>query len=244
MEREQSPSKTSPKSYKLPALVRDHTINKVTSDQETTKAEDNTEQKKKIPLYVNVTAKEKRLSGEYENVTPNEEEVEVATKAVEEEIYFSSSSEDEFSEKIVTNQIDVDPVLTKQKSSQTTDFGQIKEKFKQSTKLKPSEYVGFSKLPYQVYRRSVKKGFQFNLMILGETGVGKSSLINSMFWTDIFPQNPQDQDTTTTTTTTTGEIISNKVLLQEGDVKLHLNVLSMPGFGDKINNNDCGIPIR
>ena len=70
-----------------------------------------------------------------------------------------------------------------------------------TTKLKPSDYVGFSKLPYQVnkwgktklklnawlqvYRRAVKRGFCFNLMLAGESGLGKASLINSMFLADV-----------------------------------------------------------
>ena len=37
----------------------------------------------------------------------------------------------------------------------------------------------------QVYRRAVKRGFSFNLMLAGESGLGKASLINSMFLADV-----------------------------------------------------------
>ena len=47
-------------------------------------------------------------------------------------------------------------------------------------------YVGFANLPNQVYRKAVKKGFEFTLMVAGESGMGKSTLINSMFLTDIY----------------------------------------------------------
>ena len=47
-------------------------------------------------------------------------------------------------------------------------------------------YVGFANLPNQVYRKAVKKGFEFTLMVAGESGLGKSTLINSMFLTDIY----------------------------------------------------------
>ncbi len=37
-----------------------------------------------------------------------------------------------------------------------------------------------------MYRKAVKKGFEFTLMVAGESGMGKSTLINSMFLTDIY----------------------------------------------------------
>jgi ribosome biogenesis GTPase A len=41
--------------------------------------------------------------------------------------------------------------------------------------------IGFATLPEQVHRKSVKKGFDFTLMVVGESGLGKSTLINSLF---------------------------------------------------------------
>lgn len=47
--------------------------------------------------------------------------------------------------------------------------------------------VGFHTLPNQVHRKSIKKGFQFTLMVVGESGLGKSTLMNTLFNTCIYP---------------------------------------------------------
>jgi septin 7 len=65
-------------------------------------------------------------------------------------------------------------------------------------------YVGFANLPNQVHRKSVRKGFQFTVMVvgtshptlnhlfsyppsLGESGLGKSTLVNTLFNTTLYP---------------------------------------------------------
>ena len=101
-------------------------------------------------------------------------------------------------------------------------------------------YVGFANLPNQVYRKSVKKGFEFTLMVVGETGLGKSTLINSMFLTDIYSQSfpgPSQRLKKTVAVET------NKVLLKEGGVNLSLTIVDTPGFGDAVDNSDCWNPV-
>ena len=75
---------------------------------------------------------------------------------------------------------------------------------------RPADIVGFGLLPnqvrlilkiklvwtatwWQVYRKAVKKGFEFSLMVVGESGLGKSTLVwnqSSFFHPDIFFSSP------------------------------------------------------
>ena len=101
-------------------------------------------------------------------------------------------------------------------------------------------YVGFANLPNQVYRKSVKKGFEFTLMVVGETGLGKSTLINSMFLTDIYcSEYPGPSQRLKKTIA----VETNKVLLKEGGVNLSLTIVDTPGFGDAVDNSSCWNPV-
>ncbi|XP_034638043.1 septin-2 isoform X3 [Trachemys scripta elegans] len=102
-------------------------------------------------------------------------------------------------------------------------------------------YVGFANLPNQVHRKSVKKGFEFTLMVVGESGLGKSTLINSLFLTDLYPERiiPGAAEKIERTV----QIEASTVEIEERGVKLRLTVVDTPGYGDAINCRDCLKPL-
>ncbi|KAM3582157.1 Cell division control protein 3 [Umbelopsis sp. WA50703] len=102
-------------------------------------------------------------------------------------------------------------------------------------------YVGFANLPNQVHRKSVKKGFQFTCMVVGESGLGKSTLINTLFNTQLYPGKYNDEAPIEPPKTV--EIQSITADLEENGVKLRLNVVDTPGFGDFVNNEESWRPI-
>ncbi|KAK0134685.1 Septin-5 [Merluccius polli] len=103
--------------------------------------------------------------------------------------------------------------------------------------LQEKEYVGFATLPNQVHRKSVKKGFDFTLLVAGESGLGKSTLVNSLFLTDLHKDrkllNAEERISQTV------EITKHTVDIEEKGVKLKLTIVDTPGFGDAVNNTEC-----
>nr|XP_023508660.1 uncharacterized protein C17orf47 isoform X3 [Equus caballus] len=99
------------------------------------------------------------------------------------------------------------------------------------------EYVGFATLPNQVHRKSVKKGFDFTLMVAGESGLGKSTLVNSLFLTDLY----RDRKLLSAEERImqTVEITKHAVDIEEKGVRLRLTIVDTPGFGDAVNNTEC-----
>ncbi|RAH77389.1 Septin B [Aspergillus japonicus CBS 114.51] len=113
---------------------------------------------------------------------------------------------------------------------------------KNVVRRKLTGYVGFANLPNQWHRKSVRKGFNFNVMVVGESGLGKSTLVNTLFNTSLYP--PKER------TGPSHDIIPKTVSIQsisadieENGVRLRLTVVDTPGFGDFVNNDDSWRPI-
>ncbi|CAI8016184.1 Septin-7 [Geodia barretti] len=111
---------------------------------------------------------------------------------------------------------------------------------KESEKAAP-QFVGYANLPNQVFRKAVKRGFDFTLMVVGQSGLGKSTLINSLFMSDIYEDSTYNGSGIRMPKTT--QIRSSTVHVQEGGVHLELTVIDTPGFGDVVDNSQCWKPI-
>lgn len=98
------------------------------------------------------------------------------------------------------------------------------------------DYIGFATLPEQVHRKSVKRGFEFTLMVVGESGLGKSTLINSLFLGDLYKNRyvPSAIERIEKTT----RVEKKTMDIEERGVRLRLTIVDTPGFGDAINCED------
>ncbi|KAJ1023883.1 hypothetical protein NDA13_004717 [Ustilago tritici] len=102
-------------------------------------------------------------------------------------------------------------------------------------------YVGFDSITKQIESKLLKRGFQFNVMVVGQTGLGKSTLINTLFAAHLIDTKGRfasDQPVRQTT-----EIHPVSHVIVENGVKLRLNIVDTPGYGDQVNNENCWDPI-
>ncbi|XP_050672945.1 septin-2 [Leptidea sinapis] len=97
--------------------------------------------------------------------------------------------------------------------------------------LKLSGHVGFDSLPDQLVNKSVQNGFVFNILCIGETGLGKSTLMDSLFNTN-FESSPSPHNLPTV------KLKAHTYELQESSVRLKLTLCDTVGYGDQVNKED------
>ncbi|XP_077299415.1 septin 2 [Arctopsyche grandis] len=97
--------------------------------------------------------------------------------------------------------------------------------------LKLSGHVGFDSLPEQLVNKSVQNGFVFNILCIGETGLGKSTLMDSLFNTS-FESTPSPHSLPSV------KLKAHTYELQENNVRLKLTICDTVGYGDQINKDD------
>lgn len=104
-----------------------------------------------------------------------------------------------------------------------------------------SVYTGISYLPNRITQKTIKNGFNFKLMVVGESGLGKSTFINSLFLTDLYLSRvvPSSRDRIESTL----KMKTSSVEMEEDGIKLKLTIVDTPGFADSLDNTRCCLPI-
>jgi len=107
--------------------------------------------------------------------------------------------------------------------------------------IRASSYVGFDSITRQIERKLLKRGFQFNVIVVGQTGLGKSTLINTIFASHLIDSKGRLEADEPVRQTTDIHPVSHEI--SENGVRLRLNIVDTPGYGDVINNEGCWDPI-
>ncbi|KAJ2537855.1 cell division control protein, partial [Coemansia sp. RSA 1878] len=104
-----------------------------------------------------------------------------------------------------------------------------------------NDYVGFDTITQQMERKFLKRGFNLNVILVGESGMGKSTLVNSIFSTHLVDS--QGRRTAQEVIRKTTEISPVTQTLEENGVRVQLTIIDTPGFGDQCNNEGCWVQV-
>ncbi|XP_029007277.1 septin 9b isoform X2 [Betta splendens] len=102
-------------------------------------------------------------------------------------------------------------------------------------------YVGIDAILEQMRRKAMKQGFELNIMVVGQSGLGKSTLMNTLFKSKVSRKSVQPDPEERIPKTIEIKSISHNI--EEKGVRMKLTVIDTPGFGDQINNENCWQPI-
>lgn len=102
-----------------------------------------------------------------------------------------------------------------------------------------SAYVGIDTLQEQTRLRALRRGYTFNLLVVGRSGLGKSTMVNTLFKSSVARRKEGQEEPLPSTT----QVKKVETTVCEGGVTLQLTVTDTPGFGDHINNENCWEPI-
>ncbi|KAM9843142.1 uncharacterized protein ACBR49_012368 [Aulostomus maculatus] len=102
-------------------------------------------------------------------------------------------------------------------------------------------YVGIEAVLDQMRRKTMKAGFEFNIMVVGQSGLGKSTLVNTLFKSKVSRKSCTSNSDEKISKTVKLQSVSH--LIEEKGVRMKLTVVDTPGFGDQINNDKCWEPV-
>lgn len=106
------------------------------------------------------------------------------------------------------------------------------------------ESVGIANLPNQRYQIVSNQGATFTLMVAGESGLGKTTFVNTLFQS-VLKQHDDDSERHNKFTNAhqTVDISIVRAILEEKNFKIRLNIIDTPGFGNNVSNLDLWTPI-
>ncbi|KAJ1344237.1 hypothetical protein BSLG_001377 [Batrachochytrium salamandrivorans] len=106
----------------------------------------------------------------------------------------------------------------------------------------PPSLIGIANLANQRHKIVSRKGTNFTLMVVGESGLGKTTFVNTLFSTVLKEARPlHERHSHQLDRTISIDVVRADV--EEKGFNVRLTVVDTPGFGDYMNNQDCWVPI-
>ncbi|RKO94908.1 hypothetical protein CXG81DRAFT_9645 [Caulochytrium protostelioides] len=102
--------------------------------------------------------------------------------------------------------------------------------------------IGVANLPNQRHKIVSRRGASFTIMVVGESGLGKTTFINTLF-TTLLREYKRPEHRFQKQLDRTVQIDVVRAEIEEKGFHVRLTVIDTPGFGDYVNNQDCWVPI-
>lgn len=97
---------------------------------------------------------------------------------------------------------------------------------------------GLKYLAAQVEKKTLLEGGLFNLMMVGEPGAGKRTLLNTLFGSELMTEDSANEPVPE------GGILCHRYQLTENNFDLKLTIFNAPDYGLDIDNEYAWLPIR
>ncbi|KAI8927103.1 Septin-domain-containing protein [Entophlyctis helioformis] len=97
-----------------------------------------------------------------------------------------------------------------------------------------SGLIGIQNLANQRHKIVSRQGTNFTVMVVGESGVGKTTFVNTLFSTLLKEYKPTHERHSSQ---------MDRQYVEEKGFRVRLTVVDTPGFGDYVNNSECWVPI-
>ncbi|VDD75501.1 unnamed protein product [Mesocestoides corti] len=128
---------------------------------------------------------------------------------------------------------------TSEKENVTRNDRLLNATGRSSVQCKTIVNVGFCKIPKEVYRKTIHRGFAFNIMLVGVTGLGKSTLLNTLFMTNVYSEENPGPSVRYYKDGNNQSVSSTTFTVSEQNVNLTVTVVDTPGFGEALDNSCC-----
>lgn len=107
--------------------------------------------------------------------------------------------------------------------------------------------IGISHLPNQRYRSFCRKGLNYNMMLIGSNGVGKSTFVNNLFKHDVITNNMnayslQQNDTENIRNPLVRFFITETPFVEK-KFNINIKIIEVDNVGDQVDNTGCWTPI-
>ncbi|KAJ1829675.1 Cell division control protein 11, partial [Coemansia sp. RSA 2703] len=106
----------------------------------------------------------------------------------------------------------------------------------------PSVYSHVSRPGSHRYKNA-KKGLPFNVMLVGESGLGRTTFLNTLCERMVVAK-PEKTNTEQAHIAEPMQFKHHTVEMEEDGMKIILNIIDTPGFGDGIDNENCFMQIQ